>query len=273
MKPIVRLRADKAWGSGTVIYSEENDKGKVSTYILTNHHVVESNIQRGKEWDDILRKEIEVDKLKLMSTEFFAYQWRQRSVGGTTVQADIATYDPKHDLALLRLKHDGDKYPCAVLYPNGEEAFSWLQAGMPVACVGCGLGEDPVQAEGILSQFGKEIDYAEYWLNTGLSIFGNSGGALFLGDVALRFPDDEHAKERQFNLIGVPSRIAVSGGFFGGTAITHMSYAGPITRVYEFLEKKRFRFICDDQYTEEGEAELREEMRQEERYKERRDKS
>jgi hypothetical protein len=272
MVPIVRLSSEKAWGTGTVIYSRENGNGKISTYVLTNWHVVESCIDKGERWDDILQKNIEVDKRKLVGVEFFTYQWQRRSVGGATVQADIMTYDPVHDLALIKLRDDMQLRQSATMYPRGEEAYAWLQAGMPVVCVGCGLAEDPVQAEGILSQFGKEIDYAEYWLNTGLSIFGNSGGALFLGDIGRRFPGDSLAVERQFNLIGVPSRIAVTGGFFGGTPITHLSYAGPVSRIYEFLEKKKFRFIYDDEYTEEDEAKVRKKMREEERWKEKREK-
>lgn len=269
MVPIVRLQAAGVWGTGTIIYSILGPNGKVSTYALTNWHVVEKCIDKGERWDDILQKNKEVDKRKLVGVEFFTYQWQRRSVGGATVQADIMTYDPIHDLALLKLRDDMEVRQPAVMYPRGEEAYTWLQAGMPVVCVGCGLAEDPVQAEGILSQFGKEIDYAEYWLNTGLSIFGNSGGALFLGDVGMKFPDDPDAQMRQFNLLGVPSRLAVTGGFFGGTPITHLSYAGPISRIYEFLENKKFRFIYDpENFTEEGEAETRKKMREEERYRE-----
>jgi len=70
----------------------------------------------------------------------------------------------------------------------------------------------------------------------------NSGGGTFL------------AETREF--IGVPSRVAVTG-FLGSSAVTHLSYSIPITRVYDFLEKQMFRFIYDPSFTEQGEAETR----------------
>jgi hypothetical protein len=268
MQPMARLRTGKSWGSGSIIRSERNAEGCWSTYALTNYHVVEDNIEREQDWDDILRKKIEVDRLRLVPVEVFTYQYRQRSIGSKTVQADIMTYDPKHDLALLRLRDEEAQYEAVQLFPEGAEAYAWLQPGMPVISVGCGLGQAPVQAPGILSKFGQEIDGVEYWLNSGLSIFGNSGGALFLGDVGQMFPDSEEAVERQFSLIGVPSKVAVRGTFFGDQPITHLSYAAPASRIYQFLEKKMFRFIYDDSHTEETEAALRKELREEERYRE-----
>ena len=39
-----RIRAQKAGGSGTVLYSAEGERG-YSTYILTNCHVVDDSIE------------------------------------------------------------------------------------------------------------------------------------------------------------------------------------------------------------------------------------
>ena len=60
-----------------------------------------------------------------------------------------------------------------------------------------------------------------------------------------------------FEFIGIPSRV----GTTWTQAVTHMAYAIPITTIYQFLEEQRFRFIYDDEFTEEGEKELREKIR------------
>lgn len=259
MLPIVRVKAQKATGTGTAIYSLPNGNGGYSTFVLTNYHVVEDNITRESEWSDILQDEKKYDQRQMVEVEFFFYRWSQRTAGGNARQADIVTYDPKHDFALLKVRSD-EKRVAARLYPRGQESWAWLRPGMPVICVGCGLGEEPVQTEGILSRFGKEINFVEFWLNSSPSIFGNSGGALFLGDVGRRFPDDECAVEQQFALIGVPSLIGVT---WLGDAITHLSYSAPIDRIYQFLEKKYHRFIYDQEnHTEESEEVERKRLRE-----------
>ena len=87
-------------------------------------------------------------------------------------------YDNEEDLALLKLRSDNTVEHIAELYPRNRE--SELRVGMKVIAVGAGMGEPPVQTEGLLSQFGMEIDRREYWLNSAPTIYGNSGGALFL---------------------------------------------------------------------------------------------
>jgi len=171
-----------------------------------------------------------------------------RAVGVTAIDADIMAYDPDQDLALLKLR-DTDAAPAvAKLYPKGEEPK--LRLGMPVMAIGAGMGEPPVLTVGRLSQFAREIDNKEYWLSTAPTIFGNSGGALYLEDTE--------------QLIGVPARIAVAMLGFSPDAITHLSFAIPITRIYEFLDDQMFRFIYDTNFTERGEKEAREAKRKDE---------
>ena len=73
------------------------------------------------------------------------------------------------------------------------------------------------------------------------------------------------ADEDEFSLVGVPARITV--GMFGLDAITHLSFAIPMSRVYKFLEEQRFRFIYDESFTEAGEAEERRRVREREEEK------
>jgi len=238
--PCVRIRAKRAGGSGTIIYSREG-----STYVLTNHHVVADCITIENRWSTLIKKERKMDVFEIVDTHLFGYRYESRAIGGTTIQSDIMAYDPQEDLALLKLRTDEVFPAVAKLYPRGKE--SDLRIGMKVITVGAGLGAAPVQTEGILSQFGQEIDRREYWLNTAPSIFGNSGGAMFLKET--------------YELLGVPARIAVSMSGFSADPITHLSFAIPITRIYNFLEEQKFRFVYDDEYTEKGEADLREEIR------------
>jgi len=245
--PCVRVRAKMASGSGTVIYSTDG-----STYILTNHHVISKSIKLEKRWSGLLRSERKVDIFEIVEVHLFDYRWESRAVGGTTIQADIVAYDRDEDLALLKLRNQqAFDNRVAELYPRGKE--NELRVGMKVIAIGAGLGEPPIQTEGLLSQFGQEIDRREFWLNSAPTIFGNSGGALFLKET--------------LQLLGVPARIAVAMMGFSIDPITHLSYSIPVTRIYNFLEEQYCRFIYDENFTEKGEEELRETLREDEERK------
>lgn len=239
--PCVRVRAEKVGGSGTVIYSAADDNSEFSTYVLTNHHVVDDLIKVEDKWDPILQREVKRDTRGIPEVHFFTYRWKSRATGAAAVEADIVAYDKDKDLALLHLR-SGQKVPAvAKLLPRGAEID--LRVGMPVICCGACLGEPPIPTQGMLAQFGREIDREEFWLSTAPSIFGNSGGALFL------------AATHEF--IGVPARVAVYALGFGTSAVTHLSYAIPITRVYGFFEAQMFRFIYDPAFTEPSEEKAR----------------
>ena len=169
----------------------------------------------------------------------------------SSIDADIATYDPEEDLALLKLRDEDEAPAVATMYPKGEEPK--LRIGTPVIAIGAALGENPIMTTGRLSQFAKEIDNREYWLQTAPTIFGNSGGAVYL--------------EETSEFIGVPARLAVAMLGYSKDAITHLSYIVPITRVYKFLDDQLFRFIYDSNFTEEGEAKTRQKRRREDELK------
>jgi S1-C subfamily serine protease len=245
--PCVRVRAAQAGGSGTVLYSDKNAEGGYSTYVLTNHHVVDGLIKVDKKWSTLLKRDVKTDVFGIPEVQFFQWRWESRVVGAQSIECDIMTYDADEDLALLKLRSD-TQYTAVSMYPKDKERE--LRLTMPVMAVGAGLGEPPVVTGGFLTQFGREIDNKEYWLQTAPTIYGNSGGAVFLQDT--------------YEFIGVPARIAVSMGGFSADAITHLSYIVPITRVYEFLESQLFRFIYDKKFTEKGEALERDRRRKEE---------
>ena len=229
-----------AGGSGTVIYSAKNDDGSYSTYLLSNEHVVDNNIDVKERWDALLRRTIKDQFLGTVDVHFFEYKWEHRVVGAASKQADIMAFDKDEDMALLKIRSEMPVPAVVQMYPKGEE--SKLRIGMPCVAVGAALGEAPITSYGRLSQFGREIDNREFWLQSAPIIYGNSGGSVFLEDIG--------------EYIGIPSRIAVT---YGGDAITHLSYIIPITRIYKFLESQMFRFVYDKSFTEEGERKAREE--------------
>jgi S1-C subfamily serine protease len=243
--PCVRIRTRTASGSGTIVYNQECDESW-STYILTNHHVVADCIKIEKKWSALAKAYIKKDVTEVVDADLFKYKWESRAIGAQTVQADIMAYDEDEDLALLKLKSPyKETDACAILYPRDEE--SNIYVGMPVIAIGAALGEEPVQTEGRLSQFGQIIENREFWLNSASIIFGNSGGSLYLKDT--------------FQFVGIPSRVAVKLMGFSAQAITHLGYAIPITRIYDFFENQMFRFIYDEAFTEVSEAEARDAIR------------
>ena len=246
--PNVRVRSGPAGGSGTVIYSQPANKGGHSTYILTNEHVVCNSIEQKTRWSSLLHRDVKDDVRSAVEVEFFKFAYESRAVGSTAIKADIVAYDKDEDIALLKLQDLDPAAAVAKLYPKDTERE--LRLLCPLITIGCGLGEPPVLTAGLLSQFGRLIENREYWLSTAPTIFGNSGGAVYL------------ANTRQ--LIGIPARMPVLLMGLGADCITHLSWLVPITRVYKFLEAQKYRFIYAEGFTEESEEAERERIRTEE---------
>ena len=64
-----------------------------------------------------------------------------------------------------------------------------------------------------------------------------------------------------FELVGVPAAGDVIMLGFSAQMISHLAYAIPITRVYEFLDKQYLRFVYDAEFTETSEFEERDRVR------------
>lgn len=245
--PVVRVFADKAIGSGTILYSKPSEENALEyeTYVLTNHHVIESLLSYKKEWDPVLQRDVKREIKAAGSVQEFRYRpGRTVVVGESSVQADVVAYDVRQDLALLKLR-DIKKYDyIAEMWPKNEP----LEMLMELYCVGCGMGLRPVMTHGYLSGMGIEIDNYDYHLSTAASIFGNSGGAVF--------------EVSSLHFVGVPSRITVS--LLGYQAITHLGYFVPVHRVYQFFDDQCYQFIYDPAYTPAKCDKLREKKREKE---------
>jgi S1-C subfamily serine protease len=238
--PTLRVTADKATGSGTIIASvqrtdaDEDGELGFNTYVLTNHHVVSSAIRVEKTFDPAKGRYVTKDYRDLVRVEVFDYKNLSTITSRTTADAAILAYHEKRDIVLLRLKTNQQFDYVAKILPS-EKARD-IHIYDPLVTVGCGLGQPPFPTTGWLTGKDVEIDHFPYWQTSCPSIFGNSGGAIFL--------------DRTLEFIGIPSRVAVSGGMFGGSAVTHLSYFIPPMAIAKFLNDEGYHFLVDPLHTE-----------------------
>jgi len=227
----VRVRTDKAGGSGTVVYSKAAGD-EYSTYVITCHHVISEAVTIKKEWDSKIGRERKKEYRQLVKVEFFDFGNAPHGHRPVThsCDADIVAYDAAHDVALLRLRTIRAAQAVATLMTLGNEKV--LRIGSPVVAVGCAMLHDPILTQGIITHMGDEIDYKRYWMSNAQIIFGNSGGAMFA-----QISKDEHD---EFEFIGIPSRIDIAGW---ASPITHLGYFSPISRVCEFFEEQVYDFL------------------------------
>ena len=238
-KSSCRVDANQARGSCTIIHSKNG-----STFALTNFHVVANNVKYGTIWDSLLQKDVKRELKDAVQILFPRMDKHNDVIGHATVTADIVLYDKEQDIALLKFR-DETPYPAVEWHPvDGVKHIPILTR---VAAIGAALGGKPIATEGLLNGKQIEIDNYEYWMSGAQSIFGNSGGGLFVQ------VDDE------WTFLGIPSRIAVQPMGFANQAITHMGYFIPLFRIYEWLDDNCYQFLYDDEFTSEQCDKLRDE--------------
>ncbi|RLI77021.1 hypothetical protein DRP04_11975, partial [Archaeoglobales archaeon] len=197
-----------------------------------------------------LGREIKKEFKSLVQVELFRYKYLSRSIGETVIDAEIVAYDEAQDLALLKLRSIDKMDFVAYTYPPQD--MKNIHVFDKVVAVGAAMGAPPIPTVGHICNLDIEIDNYLYGLSTALTIYGNSGGALF------RWSDNR----QRWEFIGVPSRIQVMLGF-STQAITHMGYFIPVWRVYNFLDDWCYQFIYDPNYTIEQCNEMRERKKEE----------
>jgi S1-C subfamily serine protease len=230
--PVVRVYTAKAAGSGTIIYSQcdpTNEDGDFSTFILTNHHVIEESIKYKKDWDSVLKREIDKEFLEIPRVEIFDYVKDSTVVSSNSHRAVIVAYDKNHDLAVLKLESPKCCEFVAPLIPRDE--IKELRLFMDVVVSGCSMAHEPFCTFGHLTFLTELIEQRLYTMYNAASYFGNSGGALFLKDKGY--------------LIGVPSRLTGIQLGFGIDMVTHMGFAAHPERIYEFLDEQELKFLYD----------------------------
>ena len=238
--PTVRVRTKKAGGSGTVVYSE-NYNDEVYTYVITNHHVIADSVHVEKKWDPVLKRKVDKEILDTVYVEFFRYNNYSHTVGSFAVEADIVAYseyDGGQDWALLRVRDKENKSEwVANMFPLKD--LENIHIFDRCFAVGASLGHPPVASNGMITYMDDEIEHFKYWMSTAPTIFGNSGGAVYRWSI----------KRKQYEYVGIPSRISIQAMGFSADAITHMGYFIPIDRIYSLLENNDYQFIYNSEYT------------------------
>lgn len=251
--PLVRVRTDKAGGSGTVLYSQPDVRKPTEhlTFILTNWHVVEAAIAVKDVWDSLLRRHIKRDVLAEVIVETFAYHNLSNVISANSQRAEIVAYDQEHDLAVLRLLSPIRYEHCATLVPRQE--IENLKLFTAICCIGCSLLHDPIPNFGYITSLREIIENKTYMLQSAHSIFGNSGGAVFTVEGGY--------------LVGVPSRITAIQLGFGIDVITWMGFFAHPLRLHEFLREQELLFLLGEDDSYEAALERRRDKRERERYK------
>uniref|UniRef100_A0A6H2A2Y2 Putative trypsin-like peptidase domain containing protein n=2 Tax=viral metagenome TaxID=1070528 RepID=A0A6H2A2Y2_9ZZZZ len=234
--PVVRVSTEVGTGSGTIVYSGRSEKETYSTYVLTNHHVINDGIKIEEEWDSNLKKSVKTERRSIVYVEIFKYRNIATSVGTMKIEADIVAYTKSEDMALLKLRYDDPVQFVSKMGLGDYKTFDETVA------VGCSLAFPPLPTIGEISRLGIQIDSLQYDMSSAQIIYGNSGGAMFLAATG--------------ELIGIPSMVAVAGWF---TPIPHMGVFIPITRVKKWLESERYDFVFNPNKTEKECLKLREE--------------
>lgn len=226
--PAVRVRAQKAGGSGTILYSKPDKEGEYHNFVLTNHHVIEDCIQVKKKWDSKLGKEIKKETRATVHTEIFQYKYISHCIGSTALESDIMCYDADQDIALLKLRSIEEMENIAKFIKKVD--VKKLKIFDPTFAVGASLGHPPIASQGMITYMDDEIDNYKYWMSSAQIIYGNSGGSMYTRVGA------------DYYFIGIPSRVSISGW---SDTITHMGYFIPPPNIMEFLNKNHYEFIYD----------------------------
>ena len=236
--PTVLVRVGNGSGSGTVIYSKQNEEQKYESFILTNWHVIQSYVKISKVWNSDKKEHVETETRRPVNIDLWEYNNYSTAVGTIGRLAQIMAYDKSRDLALLKVEDEERPMPyVAIIYPEDLDDGPWIF--QTVYAVGAGLGKPPFPTMGLLAGYGRDQDGNALYLSTSPIIYGNSGGSLYV-----------YSPRNHYELIGVPSMVSAYGW---GSVVTHMAWSRPISEIRNFLRDSSYGFILGDEPKEEEE--------------------
>lgn len=229
--PVVRVRTQKSGGSGTVIacLPDPQHEGESLTFVLTNAHVIEDAVKTKKDWDSLLKREVEKEFLSPVGVEIFQYVYTSKVNSSDSYKAQIVAYDKHQDIAVLKLESPRVCHHVVKLYPKGADRDIVLFTDMYT--VGCSIGHDPFATKGQVTYKDELVDNEQFWMGSSNIIFGNSGGATFLADT--------------HEFIGIPARVTALNFGFSSDVMTFMGLFIPISRIYDFFDQQELAFLYD----------------------------
>ena len=250
--PVVRVRTQKAGGSGTIIYSKPDKQGKYENFVMTCAHVVDSAISTKKDWDSVLKKKIEKEFLQEVNIEVFDYVYLSTVDSSKSYRANILAYDKHHDIAILSV--DTPKpFPYVVELIPFEE-IKQIRLFTPIYTAGCSLLHDPFATTGQITYMKELIENRTYYMTSGNAIFGNSGGAVYLADTGQQIGITAR-------ITGMPSDLFGFGISFDW--MTWMSFMVSPDRIYQFFNEQELKFLYDPSDTFESAMKRREKKQKE----------
>ena len=233
--PVVRVRTAKAGGSGTIIYSkpDPDNPEEYQSFVLTCAHVVDDAVTIKRDWDSQLKKKIDKEFKEQVQIEIFDYVYLSKVNSSNAYKADIVAYDKYHDIAILKL--DSPKKIDNVASLITRDKIPNVKLFSPTWTSGCSLGHEPFANPGFITYLSEMIDNKLYWMCNGNSIFGNSGGAVFLAETGEQ--------------VGITARVTVLQLGFGFDVQTWMGFSIAPQRIYEFIDEQELKFLYDSSDT------------------------
>jgi S1-C subfamily serine protease len=209
LHPSVMISAKGGVGGGTIIYSEREE-----TYVVSAWHVVAKAVRRNaRNEEERLPVDVRIYRLDGELDE--------------TPAADVVAHDESKDLVLLKLRST-KTYPAAKL--AARERLKEVGVFTPIVAVGCPLGHDPMPSIGEISTLHKQVGGEKFWMMNAPTIFGNSGGGVFLRDTN--------------ELLGVSAMICTFDNPVT-TPVPHLGILVPLDTVYDWLAERRYQFLFD----------------------------
>ena len=229
--PSVRIKTKGNVGGGIIIYSQPyiqdelfgNTQDKYQTYVLTAYHVVKGMLcDTLKQLDEEIDKAIKDKKLPEITIDVY----RQDFSTLDEFKAEIVAFDEAKDLAILYLKTTRQFKQVARFIPKSK--ISQVKVFSRVYAVGCPLGYEPLPTGGEVASLTKQMNGEKFWVMNAPTIFGNSGGGIFLADT--------------YELIGISSMVCVYNQVIP-TPITHLGLMVPADNILNWLDNKGLAFL------------------------------
>ncbi|MBI4712855.1 MAG: trypsin-like peptidase domain-containing protein [Planctomycetes bacterium] len=225
--PSVRIRARSGVGGGTIISSRPDSNGDYQTYLLTAYHVVQVLVP--SERSDANQDDNACDQkpTAIAHEEASVDIYRDDLSAMDEYKAEIVSYQPSKDLALLKLK-SAKPFKSAKLITKGN--IAGIKVFTPVYAVGCPLGYEPMPTDGQIGSTNRQMNGEKFWLMSAPTIFGNSGGGIFLAETN--------------ELIGVSSMVCMYNQLIP-TPITHLGLMVPAENIFNWLDNQNLQFLYE----------------------------